>query len=159
MADKLTANCKSVVLKIREPRRLTTWWASAAPYRDSVTFSFAFVTIQLQAWSGPPLWSSVQSFWLQIQRSGFDSGRYQIFWEEAGLERGPLSLVNTTEELLGRKSSGSDLEIREYSRSELSRWPRDTLYPQKLALALPTNGGSSFGIVSSRTQVTKFSFL
>jgi hypothetical protein len=33
-----------------------------------------------------------------------------------GLERGPLSLVSTTEELLGRKSSGSGLEIRDYSR-------------------------------------------
>jgi hypothetical protein len=30
-----------------------------------------------------------------------------------GLERGPLSLVSTTEELLGRKSSGSCLENRE----------------------------------------------
>jgi hypothetical protein len=28
------------------------------------------------------------------------------------LERGPLSLVSTIEELLGRKSSGSGLEIR-----------------------------------------------
>jgi hypothetical protein len=28
-----------------------------------------------------------------------------------GLQRGPLSLVNTTEELLGRKRSGSALEI------------------------------------------------
>jgi hypothetical protein len=26
-----------------------------------------------------PLWSSGQSFWLQIQRSGFDSRHYQIF--------------------------------------------------------------------------------
>jgi hypothetical protein len=33
-----------------------------------------------------------------------------------GLERGPLSLVGTTEELLGRKSSGSGLEIRDYGR-------------------------------------------
>jgi hypothetical protein len=30
-----------------------------------------------------------------------------------GLERGPLSLVNTNEELLGRNSSGSGLENRE----------------------------------------------
>jgi hypothetical protein len=30
-----------------------------------------------------------------------------------GLERGPLNLVSTTEELLGRKSSGSGLENRE----------------------------------------------
>jgi hypothetical protein len=31
---------------------------------------------------------------------GFDSRPYQIFWEVGGLERGPLSLVRTTEELL-----------------------------------------------------------
>jgi hypothetical protein len=47
----------------------------------------------------PPLWSSDQSSCLQIQRSGFDSLRYQIFWEVVGLERGTLSLVSTTEEL------------------------------------------------------------
>jgi hypothetical protein len=50
-----------------------------------------------------PLWSSGQSSWLQILRSGFDSQRYQIFWEVVGLERGPLSLVSTIEELLERK--------------------------------------------------------
>jgi hypothetical protein len=33
-----------------------------------------------------------------------------------GLERGPLSLVSTIEELLGRKISGSDLENRDYGR-------------------------------------------
>jgi hypothetical protein len=38
---------------------------------------------------------------------GFDSQRYQIFWEVVGLERGPLSLVSAIEELLERKSSGS----------------------------------------------------
>jgi hypothetical protein len=30
----------------------------------------------------PPLWSSFQSSWLQIQRFGFDSRRYQIFSEK-----------------------------------------------------------------------------
>jgi hypothetical protein len=62
----------------------------------------------------PPLWSSGQNSWLQIQRSGFVSRRYQIFREVLDLERSPLSLVSTTEELLGRKSSGSDLENCEY---------------------------------------------
>jgi hypothetical protein len=47
---------------------------------------------------------------------GFDSRRYRICWEVVELERGPLYLVNTTEELLGRKSSGSGLENREYGR-------------------------------------------
>jgi hypothetical protein len=31
------------------------------------------------------------------------------------------------------------------------RWPRDTLYPQKLALTSPTSGGCSVGIVRLRT--------
>jgi hypothetical protein len=35
----------------------------------------------------------------------FDSRRYQIFREMVGLGLGPLSLVSTTEELLGRKIS------------------------------------------------------
>jgi hypothetical protein len=39
-----------------------------------------------------------------------DSWRFQIVWEIVGLEQGPLSLVSTIEELLGRNSSGSDLE-------------------------------------------------
>jgi hypothetical protein len=38
-----------------------------------------------------------------------------------GLERGSLILVSTTEELLGRKSSGSGLENREYGRRDPSR--------------------------------------
>jgi hypothetical protein len=78
------------------------------------------------------LWSSGQSYWLQIQRHEFDSGRYQIFWEAVGLERGPLSLVNTIEELLGRKSSRCGLENRECCRRDPLCWPRNTLYPQKV---------------------------
>jgi hypothetical protein len=38
-----------------------------------------------------------------------------------GLERGPLSLVSTIEELFERDSSGSGLESREYGRRESSR--------------------------------------
>jgi hypothetical protein len=46
--------------------------------------------------------SSGQSSWLQIRRSGFDSRHYQKK-NVVGLERGPLSLVSTSEELLDRK--------------------------------------------------------
>jgi hypothetical protein len=35
-----------------------------------------------------------------------------------GLERDPLSLVRTIEELLGRESSGSFLERQEYGRGD-----------------------------------------
>jgi hypothetical protein len=38
-----------------------------------------------------------------------------------GLERDPLNLVNTTEELLGRKSGGSGTENRDYGRGDPSR--------------------------------------
>jgi hypothetical protein len=75
-----------------------------------------------------------------------------------GLERGPLSLVSTIEELLERKSSGSGPESQEYGRRDPLRWSRDTLYPQKLALISQTSGGRSVGIVRSRTQATEFSF-
>jgi hypothetical protein len=75
--------------------------------------------------------------------SGFDSRSYKIFWEVVGLERGPHSLVSTIEEVPGRKSSGSGLESREYGRRDSSRWPRDILYKQKLALTSPTSSGHS----------------
>jgi hypothetical protein len=39
-ADNLTAICESIVYKMREPRRLTTLWASTACYRDNFTFFF-----------------------------------------------------------------------------------------------------------------------
>jgi hypothetical protein len=105
---------------------------------------------------GPPLWSSRHSSWLQIQRSEFDSRRYEMFWELVGLERGPLSLVSTIEKLLGRKNSCSGLEIPEYGRGDPLRWPHGTLYPQKLILTSLTSGGRSVGIACSRTQATEF---
>jgi hypothetical protein len=68
--------------------------------------------------------------------SWFDSRRYRIIWEVMGLERGPLSLMSTTEEVLKGKSSGSGLEIREYGLRDPSRWLRGT--------ALSTNVGTNF---------------
>jgi hypothetical protein len=106
----------------------------------------------------PPLWSSGQSSWLQIRRPVFDSRNYQKK-KVVGLERGPLSLVSTTEELLDRKSSSSCLESREYGRRDPSCWPRGTLYLQKLAITSPTSGGRSFGIVRLWTQRMEFFFV
>jgi hypothetical protein len=75
-----------------------------------------------------------------------------------GLELGSLILVSTIEELLGRKSSGCVLEIREYGREDQLRWPRYTRYGQKLALSSPTSGSHSDGIVRSRTKATEILF-
>jgi hypothetical protein len=51
------------------------------------------------------------------------------------------------------------LENRDYGHRDPSNWPRGTVYPQKLALTLLTSGGSSVGIVRSRTQATEFRLL
>jgi hypothetical protein len=89
---------------------------------------------------------------------GYDSRRCQIFWEVLGLERGPLSLVRTTEELLGRKSwrlRSRKPRIRPWGSVTL---PRGTLYPQKLVVISPTNGGRSVGIVRSLTHAMEYVF-
>jgi hypothetical protein len=54
-----------------------------------------------------------------------------------GLERDPLRLVSTIEELLEKKSSGSNLEISEYGSGDPMRWSCGTLYLQKLVLTYP----------------------
>jgi hypothetical protein len=63
-----------------------------------------------------------------------------------------LGLVSTIEELLGRNSSCSGLESREYDRGDPSPWPRGSPLSSELALT------SSVGIIRSRTQATGFSF-
>jgi hypothetical protein len=63
--------------------------------------------------------------------------------------------VSTIEELLGRNSSGSGLENPEYGHGDSLRWPRDTLYPQKLVLTSSTSGSRSVGIVRLRTKAIK----
>jgi hypothetical protein len=52
------------------------------------------------------------------RRPGSIPGATGCFREIVGLERGPLGLVSTIEEILGRKSSDFSLETREYSRRD-----------------------------------------
>jgi hypothetical protein len=74
-----------------------------------------------------------------------------------GLERSPLSLVSTTEELVGRKSRGSSLGNSRFRPYGIRRADYATLlYPQKWALTSPTSGGLSVGIGRSRTKATEF---
>jgi hypothetical protein len=54
---------------------------------------------------------------------------------------------------LSTKVAGQKHEIID-SGNPLRR-PRDTLYPQKLALTSPTSGGRSVGIVRSRIKATE----
>jgi hypothetical protein len=63
-------------------------------------------------------------------------------------EWGPLSLVSTIEEILRGKCSGSGLESREYGPGIRHSDHVAPLYPQKLALTSPTDGGRSVSMVS-----------
>jgi hypothetical protein len=87
------------------------------------------------------LLSSGQIFLVQTQKSPVRFPALPDFLKVVGLERGSLSLVSTTDELLERNSSGSGLETREYERGDPIRSPRDTLFPQKLVLTSQTSGG------------------
>jgi hypothetical protein len=87
---------------------------------------------------------------------GFDSRRYQIFWEVVVLERDPLSPVSIIEELLGRKSSGFDLETENTDMGIHCADHATLSIDKKLALTSPTSGGHSVGIVRSRTKAMEF---
>jgi hypothetical protein len=69
------------------------------------------------------VWSNGQSAQLQIRRSRVRFPGTTRKKKVVGLERGPLSLVSTTEELrvIGSNSSGSGLESRKYGRRDSSR--------------------------------------
>jgi hypothetical protein len=107
----------------------------------------------------PPLWSSGQSSWLQIRRPGFDSRHYQNKNKVVGLERGPLSLVSTTEELLDRNVAAP---VWKTENTVVGIHHADQVAPfirKKLAITSPTSGGRSVGIVRSRTQTMEFSLV
>jgi hypothetical protein len=73
-----------------------------------------------------------------------------------GLERGPLSLVSTIEELLERKISGADLKSENTGAGTRHADHVAPSIRKKLALASTTSDGRSVGIAYSRTQVTDF---
>jgi hypothetical protein len=52
---------------------------------------------------------------------------------------------------LNEKVAAPVLKTEINGRGDPLRWPRDALYPQKLALTSPTSGGRSVGIVRLRT--------
>jgi hypothetical protein len=79
--------------------------------------------------------------------------------KKVGLERGPLSLVSTTEDLLDRKVAAPAYKIE---NTVVRIRHADHVAPsirKKLTITSPPSGGRSVGIVRSRTQTMEFSFL
>jgi hypothetical protein len=75
-----------------------------------------------------------------------------------GLERGPLSLVSTTEELLDRNIAAP---VYKTVNTAVGIRHADHVAPyirRKLVITSPTSGGRSVGIVRSRTQTMEFFF-
>jgi hypothetical protein len=110
---------------------------SAIPCAVQQNAGYNIYKYRASFWPVSPSWDRLCGLMVRVPgyRSrglGFNSRHYQISWEVVGLEQGLLSLVSTTEELLGRKSSDSDIENREYGRRDPLCWPCDTLYPQKV---------------------------
>jgi hypothetical protein len=122
------------------------WWKDGIVIYSYNSLSF----------SGPSPAELIHTLLSRSRGSRFNSRWYQIFWEIVGLELDAFSLVSTTEELLGRNSSGYSLEGREYGRRNLLCWPHDTLYLQKLALSSLTSDGRLVSVVHSWTKGTKF---
>jgi hypothetical protein len=76
-----------------------------------------------------------------------------------GLERGPLSLMSTTEELLDRKVAAP---VQKTENTAVGIRHTDHVSPsirKKLAITLPTSGGRSVCVVRSRTQTMEFFFV
>jgi hypothetical protein len=76
-----------------------------------------------------------------------------------GLERGPLSLQSTTEELLDRKVAAP---VWKTENTAVGIRHADHVAPsirKKLAITSPTSGGRSVGIVRSRTQTMEFFYM
>jgi hypothetical protein len=104
----------------------------------------------------PPLWSSGQSSWLQIQRPQVRFPTLRDFLRSSGSGTGPLSLVRVTKEILGWKSSGSGSKNPRLTAVGVRCVDHASPSPQKLALSSPTSGGRSVVIVRLRTKGTDF---
>jgi hypothetical protein len=102
--------------------------------------------------------SSLGRFGYRSRGLGFDSRRYQIFWEVVGLEQGPLRLVRITEKYLKENVAAPVQKTEINGRGYSLRWQRDTVYPLKLASTSSRSGGHSVGVVRLRTKATEFVF-
>jgi hypothetical protein len=107
--------------------------------------------------STPPLWSSGQSSWLQVQRSRVRFPTQLHFLRRSGSGTGSTQPREYNWAATWKVASLGSRKPRLTAVGDPLRWPRDIFYPQKLALTSPTSGGRSVSIVRFRTKATEFS--
>jgi hypothetical protein len=100
--------------------------------------------------------SSGESSWLQTQRPRVRFLALPDSLRSIGSGTGPLSLVSTIEELLGRNSIFSGLENQEYSRrGSVGLTTRHPSVCKRLTLTSLRSDSRSVAIVRSWTQATE----
>jgi hypothetical protein len=107
---------------------------------DVTWFPWGTNWISLSFCSGDVTWFSWGTNWISLS---FCSG--DVTWFPWGTNWISLSFCS---------GDVIDLESREHGRRDPSRWPRVTLYPQKLVLTSPTSSGRSVVILRLRTKAT-----
>jgi hypothetical protein len=102
--------------------------------------------------------ASWRTSWIDAQQDATPKGKNQFLLPILIPPSAPYSSVIWGwygRPISGKTTKWTGVEIREYGHGDQLRWPRDTLYPQKLALTSPTSGGRSVGIIRSRTETTE----
>jgi hypothetical protein len=92
----------------------------------SIAMDLVFCISAHVGYQRPPLWSSGQSSWLQIQRSRFDSRCYQIFREVVGLE--PWAIVQTIHRSTPWTTNYPSINTLNYKRSIVQHLELQTIH-------------------------------
>jgi hypothetical protein len=95
----------------------------------------------------PPLWSSRQSFWLQIHRSRVPFPALPDLLRSSGSGTGSTHPREDNWGATWKESSGSGLENLNQRPCEFVALATRKVYPLKLSLTSPTSGGRSVGMV------------
>jgi hypothetical protein len=137
-----------------EPRHPTALWASAAYYRDSLTPLTLYLYIT-------PVCSC---FWNRVFFARFAGPHggvlhYWSFYQPTPHHPSEYSNVTCFIRFFFWSAFIHCDKTEINGRGDSLRWPRDTLYPLKLALTSPTSGGGSVGIIRLRTKTTEFFFI